>query len=241
MPMPEELALTPEEKKIEQAIEKELDALGEEELAKSFAAAQEEFEKMGLDGEPEVTEDFSSAIGLEEEEWFIDTGRRNATGVPIHLKVVVRDPGNSNLALAYVYAKDKEEATRRLWEKVIVSPKEISQPEHFKKIRTAPRNMLTWRILGLMGINGDFFETLQKMASGRERRAAHKLSTRSLRSMESRLARLKAGQQKKDQTPSTTPEPEKNVSEPTLSSTPNGQPSLPSEPSPNIPSTTPPL
>lgn len=202
--------------------------ISEEEMAEALARAQEEFEESGAGNEePVITEDLEAALGLDEETWYINTGRRDgATDAPLKLKVVVRDPGRSEAALGYVYNKNKEEAARLLVQSVLVSPAGLAEKENWKRLRTAPRLMLVWRTMGMLGIDGDFFETLHKMASETERRAARSLSTKSPSPTDSPRGTSASGSRSpagsaKSQTPSSTPTREKNASEDTTSSTPS--------------------
>lgn len=200
--------------------------MDEETLGIALADAAREFEESGIaDEEPIVTDDFNAALGLDEETWEINTGRRDIeTDRPIKLKVIVRDPGRSESALGYVYNPNKEEAARLLVQSVLVSPAALCEKQNWSKLRTAPRLMLVWRTMGLLGIDGDFFENLQKMASEKERRAARSLSTKSRsptgsRGGSSEIASRNPEGSETSQTPSSTPTREKNASEAKPSST----------------------
>lgn len=195
-------------------------------LANAIADAQQEFEESGVaDEEPVISENFLDALGLDEETWYINTGRRHPeTDQPIKLKIIVRDPGRSEAALGYVYNPNKEEAARLLVQSVLVSPAELCDPKHWSKLRTAPRLMLVWKTMGLLGIDGDFFENLQKMASEKERRVARSLSTKSRSPTGSTRAKSASGSNSpagsaRSQTLSSTPTHEKNASGASASST----------------------
>lgn len=206
--------------------------LDEARMAQGLAEVQEQFSDR-MDEDFVVTEDVNDIYGSEEEVWHINTGRRDPeTDLPKKLKVVVRDPGSDAIALGYIYAPNKSEAARLMLEKIVVSPKEIASKENWRKMRSAPRLMLTWRALTFLGVDGDFFDVLQQTATRKERLLASKLSTRSPSPTASGSKKSGAGTSNASPAPSSTPSSASSGSEEATSSTPTSpspEPSIPKQ------------
>lgn len=115
---------------------------------------------------------------------WVPTGRFASDGSPKKFKVQLKDPGSEAVIVAYLagmsQVRKKPEmadlVTRSLWRSVVVTPKEITEKEGYKKTPSAFRNNLTFTILSFLGIDGDFLARVEGMSTPQERRLAKALS-----------------------------------------------------------------
>lgn len=182
------------------------------------------------------TDDFKDALVDGPTPVFIATGKFADDGSMKKLKVLLQDPGSESVIVAYLagmgQARQKPEVadlvTRSLWRSVVVSPKEICEPEHYKKISSAFRNNLTFAIMSFLGIDGDFLGRVEGMSTPAERRLAKELSKPSPRPTANIPPKSAPGPSPISAQPTPTSPPSDSASGAKPSSTLNGPSSTPS-------------
>lgn len=112
-----------------------------------------------------VVDDVSFAFAKKEYEWLIPTGQYNAAGQPVSVKVMVKDPGDPDLPLKFVFAlnKDANRAEEALWRACVKTPIALTEKGAPAKCTSVFRSTLTNRLRLLVGINRDFLESLSEM------------------------------------------------------------------------------
>jgi hypothetical protein len=165
-----------------------------------------------------VTDDVSAALAEEFYPWEIPTGKVDAEGRPVYLRVKVQDPKRTELPAQYLQAlqtKGHEAAAIGLWQACIMEPVSLKNPATYHKTTTAFRSTLTYRLLNLAGVNGDFFGAMLSMGSRQGSRPAATSSTKSPTSTASTPAPSTVTSTPSSSTgPSTTPSEPVSVSVP---------------------------
>lgn len=147
----------------------------------------EDVEEMVDDSD--LVTDVEYAFAEKEYEWEIPTGRYNDKGRPVSVLVKVRDPGDGDLPMKFIFAlqKDPVRAEEALWRACVISPKALTQKGAVAKTTSVFRSTLTNRLRLLIGINRDFLESLAEMMGAGQtgRRGARKPSAKSEQPSES--------------------------------------------------------
>lgn len=170
-----------------------------------------------------ITDDLSAAFAQESYTWNIPTGTFDDDGRPVALRVKVRDPKQADLPIRYMQAKTRpggeEKSTLALFKACVISPPGLKNPANYEKLTSAFKGTLTYRLLGLIGVNGDFFTALQTMGSRTERPRPVKSTTPSQPTTASDQATSTSGTSPNSGTPTTSPEVTDSVSEENSSKT----------------------
>lgn len=170
--------------------QEEIDEL-ERRLERGALEAAKEFETVREQEAEAIISDDADDLILKDGELVtlvVNGGKTDpVTGRPKQVRIKVRDPKSPELIVAYLLASESKNkdimdaATLSLWKACIVEPTKILDVENFKQVTSAARTSINYQLITFLGVDGHFFDQMERLVPPSARRAARRLSTQSPR------------------------------------------------------------